>query len=127
MADCSDGDPCTDDACNGGACSHAEETGAAGVACHIQVETASPICVDGTATALEPAIQANVAKALAALQDFDSASAKKMKKLRKKAKAALTHIATVTTKALKKHKVSSPCAASIESIVGDLRGRVAAL
>src|SRR5262249_30189379 len=82
-----------------------------------------PICVDGTASVLEPTIEASVATAVAALQNFDSASPKKMRKMRKKAGTALGRISKVTAKALKKHKASAACAATIESIVGDLRAR----
>src|SRR5262249_60401558 len=111
------------DACTAGACSHIEKSGAADVACHIQTDTASPICADGTATALEPMIQANVAKAVAALQGFDSASTKKMGKLRKTAKQSLKRIAKAVAKALKKHKVSPDCAATIEATIGGPGGR----
>jgi hypothetical protein len=126
-ADCDDGDPCTADNCTAGTCSHTEGTGVADVICHIQSETASPICVDGTATSVEPTVQTSEGKAVAALQGFDSASSKKKGKLRAKAEHALARILKAAAKGLKKHKVSADCSTKIKSIVSDLRSRVGAL
>jgi hypothetical protein len=126
-ADCGDGDPCTNDVCTAGTCSNPAITGAAGVDCQLGQALNGPICADAVDPTLQAAITQLIGKARTAVEAFDAASAKKMKKLRKKAGAALNALLKKTNKSARKGKISAACQADITAEISSLRQLVAGL
>ena len=118
-AECNDGDPCTDDACNG-TCQAVQQTGLVGARCEAgQLDTS--LCSDGS-------IDRKLARALAkgsaktrTLLDKAAAAAKPTKAAKLRARAGKV-LAGLAKKIQKNRSVSQACATALLAQIEAIRG-----
>lgn len=124
-AQCDDGDPCTQGACAGGACTHMPFTGFADADCQLaKLLTADACAGDPVAPKLAKALTTGVGRVRTLLQKAEAASGKKRARLVGKAQRLL---AALARKATKSRRTGPTCRVSLAGSLNGLRRTVGGL